>query len=454
MLTYREALLRIFQRQDMERGPQPPYKERVWRLERVQALLADLGCPQGRYRSLHVAGTKGKGSTTAMLASILQEAGFRTGMYTSPHLHTFRERIRFQGQLIPEAEVARLVEQVTPVLQEHPQATVFELITALAMLYFAERHAEWAVFEVGLGGRLDATNVLLPAVATITSVSMDHMNVLGDTLEAIAREKAGIIKPRIPVVVAPQKPEALETIRAVAREREAPLIEVGRDWLWKLKDADMTGQTVTVWRCGHANHPEYPGLHVPLIGGHQIENACTAIATVERLREQGVDIPSQAVYRGIAKTRWPGRLEVLSTEPLIVVDGAHNVDSIRRMLEALGTYLKFNRLRLLFGVGRNHTPATLLELLLPQCQEVIVTQARHPKAVPADELVQLAKQEGYEVDAAPSVAEALQRLVQGAKRGELILVTGSLFVVAEAQEVWAAMTGAPPFPCDPPGVYG
>ncbi|MBC7315523.1 MAG: bifunctional folylpolyglutamate synthase/dihydrofolate synthase, partial [Chloroflexi bacterium] len=216
MLTYRQALEAIFQRADYERGDRPPYPERVWRLARVEELLSQIGDPHRAYPSVHIAGTKGKGSTTAMIESILRAAGFRTGMYTSPHLHTFRERIQIEGAPISEEEVSAHMEELIPILKERPEVTVFEIITALAMKAFRARGVAWGVFEVGMGGRLDATNVLLPEVAVITSISLDHVNVLGHTLDAIAREKAGIIKEGRPVVSAPQRPEALEVIERTA----------------------------------------------------------------------------------------------------------------------------------------------------------------------------------------------------------------------------------------------
>jgi len=453
MLTYREALSAIFQRTDYERQEQPPYAERVWRLERTEELLGQFGNPHRAFRSVHIAGTKGKGSVTAMIESILRTAGYRTGMYTSPHLHTFRERIRVGGELIPEEDVSRLVESMIPILDARPEVTVFEIITALGMCYFAERQVDVGVFEVGMGGRLDATNVLRPMVSIITSISLDHMKVLGDTVEAIAREKAGIIKPGIPAVTSPQQPEAMRVIREATEQRKTPLKVVGRNWRWRFLDADLSGQRFHVYRDGHEDTPEYPVLSIPLLGEYQLENACTAVAAVEILREAGLFIEQEAVRRGLATVRWPGRLEILGQRPLVVTDGAHNPYSIEQLLSALRQYLEYRRLIVIFGASMTHTPERLLALLLPAADALHVTQSHHPKAAPIADLQAMARALGRQVSTAGTPLDALQEALTQAQQDDLILITGSLFVVAKAEEAWAAMHGLPPFPADPPGVY-
>ena len=453
MLTYRDALLRVFQHTDLEYGERPPYAERIWRLEHMENLLHAFGDPHLAYPSVHVAGTKGKGSTTAMIEAVLRAAGYRTGMYTSPHLHTFRERIRVGGQLIPEADLATTIADMQPVLDQHPEATVFEIITALAMVYFRQQAVDCGVFEVGMGGRLDSTNVLHPLVSVITSISIDHVAVLGSTLAAIAREKAGIIKRQVPAVSSPQKPEALQVIEQTCYEREAPLTLAGRDWCWRLEAKSDIHQTLSIYQEGNASHPEYPDMTLPLLGGHQLENACVAVAAIEALRAQGMAISRQAVRQGLATVQWPGRLEILGRAPLVVVDGAHNGDSMQRLLQALRGYLTYARLLIVFGAGRTHAPQDLLGALLPAADHLWVTQSHHPKAMPAAELVSVAQQAGTLADVSMSVREALMAVLACAGPQDLVLVTGSLFVVAEAREAWAALQGWPPYPADPPGVY-
>lgn len=453
MLTYREALRLIFERADYERGERPPYAERTYRLSRVEELLAQLGNPHRAYRSVHIAGTKGKGSVTAMIDSILRAAGWHTGMYTSPHLHTFRERIRLQGESIPEEDVIRYMERMRPILAARPEVTVFEIITALAMWYYAEQGVDFGVFEVGLGGRLDATNVLQPLVAVITSISKDHTKVLGDTLTSIAREKAGIIKGDTPVVTSPQHPEAMAVIEATAQERDAPLTIVGRDWQWRFLGGDLAGQRLAICRVGHEEAPEYPELVLPLLGDHQLENACIAVAAVEILRQQDVSIPREAVCRGLAQVSWPGRMEVLGRDPLVIVDGAHNPYSVQTLLKALREQVSYRRLRVVFGAGQTHASQEMLAILRPATTTFYVTKADHPKATPPDMLQAMIRELGAEAIPCDQVDEALRRALNEAAKDDLVLVTGSLFVVAEAREAWAAMRGLPPYPSDPPGVY-
>lgn len=452
-MDYADALRVIFKRADFERQNQPPYSERVYRLGRMEELLTQLGNPHHAFASVHVAGTKGKGSVTAMIESILRAAGKRTGMFTSPHLHTFRERIRADGQLIPEADVIRLVERMEPVLDARPEVTVFEAITALAMCYYAERGTQVGVFEVGLGGRLDATNVLRPLVSVITSISLDHVKVLGDTVAAIAREKAGIIKPGTPAVTAPQTREALAVIRAKAAEQGAVLVEVGRDWRWRARGADADGQRLDIYRPGSEAAPEYADLRIPLLGMHQLENACVAVAAVEVLKAGGMAVPADAVRRGLAEVCWPGRLEVLGRQPWVVVDGAHNAYSMERLLGAIGALMRYRRLILVVGIGVTHSPRDLLATLAPAAAEVIVTKSRHARATPPEELAAHTRELGREATVTHSVAEAMSVALNEATPEDLVLATGSLFVVAEAREAWAALKGLPPPPSDPPGVY-
>ncbi|MEA3407340.1 MAG: folylpolyglutamate synthase/dihydrofolate synthase family protein [Chloroflexota bacterium] len=449
MLTYREALKKIFEHMDFECGERPPYGERTWRLSRVEALLADLGDPHRAFDSVHIAGTKGKGSTTAMIESILRGAGYHTGMYTSPHLHTFRERIRLNGELIPEEDVAKGMERMASVLAARPEVTVFEIITALAFWYYAQKQIDIGVIEVGLGGRLDATNVLKPLVSVITSISKDHTELLGDTIEAIAREKAGIVKEGTPVVSAPQRPEAMRVIEAVCEERNAPLVIVGRDWCWRSLGIEDTGQRMHIYHGQHDGEPEYKGLKIPLLGPFQLENTCNAVAAVELLKSTGWSISKDAVQRGLANVDWPGRMEVLGRKPLVIVDGAHNPYSARRLLEAVVSFAPYRKLHLVFGAGRTHLPQKLLAILAPASDGIYVTQAKHPHATSSQTLQEMAHDLGYEAVVTETVEDAVGRALQEAEVEDLVLATGSLFVVAEAQRAWAQRQGLPSFPSDP-----
>ena len=275
-------------------------------LDRMRALMKELGDPQDQYPIIHVAGTKGKGSVCALAASGLQAAGFRVGLYSSPHLLDYCERIQINSQPVSNARLVELVEQIKPAVARIPKLTTFEITTALAFLHFAAEHADAAVIEVGLGGRLDATNIVQPKVSVITSLSYDHMAVLGNTLAQIAGEKAGIIKPGVPVISSPQKEEALEVLLRVSKERNAPFTLLKRDVVFEPLSHSLDGQSLRV-EAGH----ETITLTIPLLGAHQVQNAAVAATALWKLRRQGLDIPDSAIQNGFAKVKWPARFEVV-----------------------------------------------------------------------------------------------------------------------------------------------
>ena len=447
MLSYRDALAYIYSFTDYEKQHTYRYAPEIFDLNRVVRLLELLGNPHRRFRAVHIAGTKGKGSTSAMIASVLQAAGYRTGLYTSPHLHTFRERIRINGHIIGETELCSLVEQIQPAVAAVPELTTFEIITALGFLYFAQQQVDCAVLEVGMGGRLDATNVVTPQVAIITSLSYDHTHILGNTLAAIAREKAGIIKPHIPVVSAPQPAEAMEVIEEVCTQREAPLTVVRRDWQWEAVEATLDGQSFYAWPVGSASNRLL--YRIPLIGPHQLINATNSLAAISILREQGVDIPQAAIREGLQEVQWPGRFEVLHREPFVVVDCAHNPDSTRKLRLTLETLLPRRRVFLVFGISADKDLKGMLDALLPITTRMVVTRSRHPRAAAPEDLQAAVAARGEEAALSESVAEALEVALGWAGPDDVVCVTGSTFVAAEAQEAWAARQGLPLPPCDP-----
>ncbi|HUX87132.1 MAG TPA: folylpolyglutamate synthase/dihydrofolate synthase family protein, partial [Chloroflexota bacterium] len=333
-MDYRQAIAYIIERSGYDRGfVANPFDAETIGLRRTTWLLEALGNPQAKVPAVHIAGTKGKGSTAAFIASILQATGRRVGLYTSPHLHTFRERIQLDRQPISEVRFAELTAEIAPLnaqlaaaQPEWGEATAFEISTALAFLAFAREKVDVAVIEVGLGGRLDATNVLVPRVSVITSISYDHMRILGDTLGQIAAEKGGIIKPGRPVVVARQRPEARETLQRIADERGCEVFIDERDWR-------VSGDASAFVADGPWGR--YVDLRAALVGHHQVENAGTAIATCWVLDRDGMAIPEAAIRAGLQAVSWAGRFEVVRTVPLVVVDGAHNVDSTERLAETL-----------------------------------------------------------------------------------------------------------------------
>ena len=470
-LTYKEALDYIYSFTDYEKQSAYRYAPEHFDLGRMERLTALLDNPQHRFKAVHIAGTKGKGSTAAMIASILRAAGYKTGLYTSPHLHTFRERIQLDGQLISEEAVADLTERLQPLVSQVKDLTTFEIMTALAFLYFAEEGADLAVLEVGMGGRLDATNIVTPLVAVITSLSFDHTLYLGSTLPLIAREKAGIIKDGAVVISAPQLPEAMAVIEETCRERGALLFRVGEQWTWQDGEANLEGQSFTV----HLNNPSRhvlrgaqqaseggqgsaaPIVHpwydffshkarksrywIPLLGEHQLANATTAVAVADLLPGLGVHIPQEAIAQGLRQVRWPGRLEVLSRAPLLVVDGAHNADSAHKLATALRQHFQYEHLILIFGSSLDKDVNGMLRELLPLVHRVIVTQAQHPRATEAQSLREELLARGYEPLFSHNVAEALDCALRLAQEQDLICATGSLFVVAEVREAWARRQG-------------
>ena len=420
---------------DYERPATIPGGRARYDLERIGALLEALGNPHLGVPTVHVAGTKGKGSTTAMVASMLEAAGISTGLFTSPHLHTFRERIRVGRRPIPEDEFAGLVEALWPAVEEmgrsgHGRVTVFELLTAMAFRCFQERGVAAQVIEVGLGGRLDSTNVVQPLACGITSLGLDHTEVLGDTLAEIAMEKAGIIKQGVPVVCAPQKPEALRVVRDVCRKQRSGLTLAGEDVRWSLESATLDGQAFTLDTARRSYR-----LAIPLLGEHQLENAAVAVGLVEALAEAGVDVGREAIEEGLRRVEWPCRLEVLRREPLVIADGAHNPHSAARLVDAVRALVPGRRLTLVVGVSRNKDVDGLAcELSRLSPAEVVATRSRHPRSALPQTLAREFGRYGAAVRVAGSVAEAVDAAVESAAEDDAVLVTGSLFVAAEARE--------------------
>ncbi len=448
MLSYEEALDYLYSFVDYGAVRPAQYSPETFDLQRMVRFMAAFGDPHRRYPTLHVAGTKGKGSVAAMCASALQAGGYRTGFYSSPHLLDFGERIQVDGAYIPRAAMAEIVDSMRAKVPEHPGITTFELTTALAFLYFAQAQVDVAVLEVGLGGRLDATNIVVPRVAVITSLSYDHTSLLGHTLAEIAGEKAGIIKPGVPVVTAPQPAEALAVLESLAAERGAPLTVVGRDWLYRPVRQSLEGQAFEIWSAreqqqlnaltvsGHpvAWRPEV--VEIPLLGQHQVDNAAVAYAALQALRDQGLPLAAGAVRAGLGGVRWPGRFELLNRQPALVLDGAHNTDSAEKLAATVREYFPGRRVTLIFGASSDKdVPGMLAALLAPDTgvQRVLLTQAVHPRAQDTDEMAALVAGHGLAAETSPTVAQAVETALNTAGPDDVILATGSLFIVAEAR---------------------
>lgn len=403
-------------------------------LERIEELLRRLGEPHKRLRTVHITGTNGKGSTAALLSSILEAEGFRVGLYTSPYLESFTNRMAVSGREIGKKELALLATAIKPHVEAIActglgQPTEFEVVTAMAFSYFASQEPDWVVVEVGLGGRLDATNVILPCVSVITNVGLEHTQVLGDTVEKIAFEKAGIIKESVPVVTAADKPAALAVIEAVAAQRHAPLTVVGRDVTVKRGETSLDGQAFTY----ASRFRSLDGLKIQLLGRHQVINAACALAAREQLAE--VPFSEEAARAGLAAARWPGRLEVVSREPLVILDGAHNTDGIQALREALPELIQGRKLYLVVGILADKAVGEILELVAPLATGgLIITSPDNPRAASPQEVAKLAARfASAPVQTARTVKEAVEMSLAAVRPGEALCVTGSLYTISEAR---------------------
>jgi dihydrofolate synthase/folylpolyglutamate synthase len=439
-MNYQEAIDYINSYTDYEKVGMP-HDPAFYDLRRVDELLAYLGTPHHQAGSVHITGTNGKGSVAAMVASALTACGYTTGLYTSPHLHTWRERIRVDGELISEEELARLVERLKPQVETvnqkatYGKLTTFEFLTALAFAYFGQKGVKFQVLEVGMGGKFDATNVITPVVCIITPISFDHMDVLGSTLAEIAAEKSGIIKPGSTVVLSPQPDEAAEVIRETCQGCRAQLITVGGDVTWQGLGFDLARQLLRVQ--GRKGSYE---LSLPLLGQHQLDNAATAVAALEVLADKGFNISREGIIDGLGRVSWPGRLQILSRHPLVVVDGAHNIGAARRLKQSIEQYFDFDRAILVIGASLDKDIASIISELFPLFDQVIVTRSRHPRAMATAPLAAEFARHGVKAEVVADVPSALSRALALAGGKDLVCVAGSLFVVAEAMEQAARLS--------------
>lgn len=413
-------------------------------LDRMFALMEELGNPQKEYPIIHVAGTKGKGSVSALCASALQAAGYKVGLYTSPHLLDYVERIQINGEPISHELMIELAEEIKPAVLRVPFLTTFEITTALGFLAFAKQGCNAAVIEVGLGGRLDATNIVMPRVSVITSLSYDHTAVLGDTLAKIAGEKAGIIKQGVPVVSSPQKDEALEVLERVARLKNSSLTLVGKDVKFGKIESSLNGQTLRLssfhpsrtsgQRFPLSNEANSLDLNIPLLGDHQLENAAIAYAA---LKLSGMPISDESIQKGFSQVKWRARFEVVRRDPPVIFDSAHNADSFAKLRETLDEYFPGRQVHLIFGASEDKNISEMFAEMKPKIKNLIVTRADHPRALEAEKIVELANQAGIPNEAVSPVESALARALEfSANDGSIVLSAGSIFVTAEVMQAW------------------
>ena len=452
-ITYKEALEYLYSLTNYEIKSTFAYAPQFFDLGRVERLLDALGSPHRKFKSVHIAGTKGKGSTSAMLESVLRAAGYRTGLYTSPHLHSFRERIQVDNELIPEVDFAALTEQLRPLAERDKELTTFEVATALAFAYFAQVGVEIAVVEVGLGGRLDATNVVRPLVAIITTIGHDHMHILGNTLAKIAAEKAGIIKEEVPVVTAPQERSALAVIERTCAEKHAPLHRVSQEWQWRATKHSLAGQEFTV--TGRRQDPSfnsntsYKGLYVPLLGKHQLRNAAVVLTTVEVLRSLGIEVSESARRQGLRDVVWPARFEVMGQHPYFVVDGAHNVDSARCLATTLQQYFPDLQPWFVLAILSDKDIPAILRQLLPRARGAFFARSRHPRAADPWGLQEESTRYAAPTQVIEDVGLATQRALEKAGPDRLVVTAGSFSTAGQARETWLRLHNRPLPPLDP-----
>jgi len=399
-------------------------------LQSITGLLSRLGNPQKSYPTIVIAGTNGKGSTAAMTASILHSAGYRVGLYTSPHLVDVRERIVVDGRKISRRDFSRTIAYVRNYVEQ--PVTYFEFLTAVAFLHFRNRKIDIAVLEVGLGGRLDATNVCKPLVSVITNIAYDHMTYLGDSLESIAREKAGIIKQNGVCVTAAKQKNVLRVFQDVCRRRRAEMYCLGRDVkIRKQKDGFFTYQGL---------NRKLKDLTVPLRGEHQLSNAALALAVIERCERKGFRIEDQAICEGLARTIWEARLEILQKNPLLVLDGAHNPAGIDALCRSLKKDFSYRRMIIIFGALADKDYRKMLGKIAPLASKIVLTQIKTKRAVPVNRLLESADQVGCAAMVTENVRQAIERALAMARKGDLICATGSFYLAGEIKQLFPKMT--------------
>jgi dihydrofolate synthase/folylpolyglutamate synthase len=415
-------------------------------LHNITKLLELLGNPHENIKIIHVAGTNGKGSTCAMIASILRSAGFKVGLYISPYLEVFNERMQVNGENISNEDLARLTEKVREkvfYMRENGlgSPTEFEVVTAIGFSYFKEQAVDFLVLEVGMGGRLDATNVVIPLVSVITPISMDHQQYLGSTLRDISREKCGIIKQGVPVVTAPQEDEAMAVIEDTCRERNCSLTKVINSSVsrspdtisYRFVNGGIKGMTFDLY----TPKTDYPGLQIGLMGRHQLDNAATAVAAVEPLGNSGVNLSREAIYKGLKGARWPGRLEIMKEKPTVLIDGAHNIAGIKTLKAVLEEYFYDRKKILVVGILEDKDYTEMLEELIPVADTVICTAPDNPRALSAARLAEavsnIFQKSQIKVYAQEKIEDALKLASSLAADEDMVVFAGSLYMIGHVR---------------------
>jgi dihydrofolate synthase/folylpolyglutamate synthase len=429
---------------DYERLRIVRYNPQNFDLDRMRTLLRKLGNPQDQFKSIHVAGTKGKGSTCSMTAAMLQANGYKVGLYTSPHLCDIRERISINGEMISQAEFGRLVKLVEPIVNHsRPTPTYFDVLTAVAFKYFAEQKVQLAVVETGLGGRLDSTNVIKPEVTAITSISKDHMAQLGNTLSKIAEEKAGIFKTGVPAVTVQQDPDAEIVLKRIAESRGVQLAVAGKDieFSYRFESSRLQGPHNRI--CLTTPQSKFEHLSVPLLGEHQAINCGLALSIIDRLKGRGVVINDSKAMEGLAKTVIPGRMEMLSQQPRVIADAAHNAASVDAMMRAIGQHIPYDSMVVIFGCCADKDVTGMLERITSGADKVIFTKVDSIRSADPNELAaRYIEAYGKMAQVAPTLEDALAIANRAVTKEDLICITGSFYLVGEAKKHFEKLAAA------------
>jgi dihydrofolate synthase/folylpolyglutamate synthase len=440
--SYAKALRFLSSLSDYERLRIVRYTSQNFDLERMRSLLRKLGNPQDRFRSVHIAGTKGKGSTCAMLAAMLRANGYKVGVYTSPHLVDIRERIVVDQDMIPQSEFSRIIRRIEPIASRmKPTPTYFDVLTAAAFVHFAERKVEIAVVETGLGGRLDSTNVVRPEVTAITSISKDHMAQLGNTLPKIAEEKAGIFKPGVPAVTVMQPPEVEVVLKRVAEQVGAPLDIAGKsiEFSYRFESSRLQGPHNRV--CLSTSLSKFEHLAVPLIGEHQALNCGLALAVIDRLKARGITINDNKAMEGLTQlstTGVPGRMELLNHTPRILLDGAHNAASVDALMKSVGQHVLYDSMVVIFGCCADKDVAGMLERITSGADKVIFTKVNSIRTADPHELAaRYVELYGKMAQVADTLEDALAIAYRAVTKEDLICITGSFYLIGEAKRYFA-----------------
>jgi len=437
--TYKSALNYLNSLTDYEKMSRVGYNSTNYNLARMNRLLAALDNPHKKFRSVHIGGTKGKGSTATMLASMLVNCGLKIGLYTSPHLIDVRERIQINGEMISEADMtsimAKIAQAVKKLAKDEP--TYFEILTATAFVYYAEQEVDLAVVESGVGGRLDSTNVLKPDVCAITSISFDHIQQLGETLEKIAEEKAGIFKTGIPAVSAPQPDKVRRVLQEVAGKVKAPLRFTGSrdiEFSFRFESSRALGPHNRVSLTTSSARFEH--LPVPMLGDHQAVNCGLALSVMAILKERGLEIDDQSAIEGLSKARLPGRMEIIHENPRIMVDGAHNAASIEALMRAIGQNIPYDSMVVIFGCQADKDVSGMLDHVRLGADKVIFTHARSPRAADPNELAaDYIERTGKMAQVAEQLEDALDIAERAVTREDIICICGSFYLVGRAKKV-------------------